>query len=188
MPITIITGPPGAGKTTIASALAATKPRGVHLVTDFFYHWIVSGAIPPWKPEANTQNTAVVNAISASAVCYSDAGYDVMVDGIIGPWFLDRFLAGAQHISGSLGYIVLRPARGVALRRATERTGEHALVDPTPVGLMYNAFENLGPFEANVIDTSDQDPATTVTHIENGLAAGAFHLPRPHGSRLYHES
>jgi adenylate kinase family enzyme len=43
VPITVVTGPPGAGKTTISAALARSKQRGVHLPTDHWYHWIVTG-------------------------------------------------------------------------------------------------------------------------------------------------
>lgn len=84
MPITVITGPPGAGKTTISAALARSKHRGVHLPTDHWYHWIVAGYVPPWKPQANAQNTTVIEAIASSAARYSAGGYHVVVDGIIG--------------------------------------------------------------------------------------------------------
>ena len=85
VPITVVTGPPGAGKTTISAALARSKQRGVHLPTDHWYHWIVAGYVPPWKPQANAQNTTVIEAIASSAE------YDCLV----GP-LLHKLHAGAS--------------------------------------------------------------------------------------------
>ena len=121
VPITVVTGPPGAGKTTISAALARSKQRGVHLPTDHCYHWIVTGYVPPWKPQANTQNTTAIEAIASSTAHYSAGSYHVVVDGIIGPWFLERFVDATGHPPAGVDYIVLRPARQMP---SPERPGE----------------------------------------------------------------
>jgi adenylate kinase family enzyme len=40
MSITIISGTPGAGKTSLARALAAGDPKGVHIETDEFFRFL----------------------------------------------------------------------------------------------------------------------------------------------------
>jgi AAA domain len=39
-PVLILTGPPGAGKTTTAAALVARSPRAAHLESDRFFQFI----------------------------------------------------------------------------------------------------------------------------------------------------
>jgi cytidylate kinase len=177
--VTVITGPPGAGKTTVAAALARSRPFAVHLEADTMFHWIVSGYSEPWQPGNGHQNITVTEAIGAAAARYAYRGYDVVVDGIIGPWFLQPFVnaLGPQH--GDLRYVILRPARDVAMERALGRVGQRALVDPEPVRLMYDAFAILGPFEKHVVDTSSHDAQKTVELLITRLDARDFLLDLP---------
>lgn len=59
--IIVITGAPGTGKTTTASAVAKESDleKSVHMHTDDFYHYLSKGAIPPHLPESNEQNYIV---------------------------------------------------------------------------------------------------------------------------------
>jgi len=65
--VIILTGPPAAGKTTVAELIAggASSPT-VHLVTDMFYRAIRAGFVLPYLPEAEQQNEAVIEAIVAT--------------------------------------------------------------------------------------------------------------------------
>ena len=117
MPITIVTGPPGAGKSTVAAALARSSPLGVHLVADDCFRWVVSGFVPPWRPDAEGQNATVIDAVGAAAGRFAGGGYEVVVDGIVGPWLLDRLCRAAGSSAGTLRYVVLRPGRTPGTRR-----------------------------------------------------------------------
>ena len=113
---------------------------------------------------------------------FTIGGYDVFVDGIIGPWFLPHWLRAARGPDAT-HYVVLRPSRQVALARALTRRAPEALVDPDPVAKMFNAFEDLGGFEAHVLDTSNLDVDKTVRAIKQGLAGGRYLLDpadKPH--------
>ena len=85
--IIVITGSPGTGKTTTASIVAkeSNMDKSVHMHTDDFFHYLSKGAIPPHLPESNEQNLVVIEAFLEAAKRYARGGYDVIVDGIVGP-------------------------------------------------------------------------------------------------------
>lgn len=97
--IIVITGSPGTGKTTTASIVAkeSDMDKSVHMHTDDFFHYLSKGAIPPHLPESNKQNLVVIEAFLEAAKRYARGGYDVIVDGIVGPWFLEPWKALAQE-------------------------------------------------------------------------------------------
>lgn len=154
--IVIITGAPGTGKTTVSSVIAeeSTLTKSIHMHTDDFYHYLCKGAIPPHLPESQEQNATVIEAILAAAKCYVRGGYDVIVDGIIGTWFLEPWLKAVQ--SGyEIHYVVLRASKEETLRRAVERPKLDQQTNIELVEAMWEQFSNLGRYEPHVIDTTD---------------------------------
>lgn len=169
--IIIITGSPGTGK-TITSAIVAkesSSEKSVHMHTDDFYHYLSKGAIPPHLPESNEQNLIVIEAFIEAAKRYARGGYDVVVDGIIGPWFLEPW-KNIVHEGYEVHYIILRASKDETMRRAMNRLKLDRETNIELVDVMWEQFNDLGLYEQNVIDTTNHSINNTVAEIKNKIS------------------
>lgn len=165
--IVVITGSPGTGKTTISALMAkeSNMEKSVHMHTDDFYHYLSKGAIPPYLPESGAQNLIVIEAFLEAAKRYARGGYDVIVDGIIGSWFLDPWLDVVRE-GYEIHYIILRAAKEETMKRAIGRSKLDRETNIELVETMWEQFRNAGIYEPNVIDTTNLSIGDTVSAIK----------------------
>ncbi len=102
-------------------------------------------------------------------------GYQVICDGIVGPWFLAPFRGRSVAAGLPLHYVVLRPDQATTLSRAAGRGGQ-ALTDREPVLSLHRQFAELGGLEAHALDSTGQSAASTAHAVRRGLAAGSYLL------------
>jgi len=173
----LLSGPPGAGKTTVGRIVASKSSRSACIQSDWFWTTIVNGHVPPWEAIADGQNQAMIRSALATAVRMADGGYATVLEGIIGPWHFD--LVGHELATCSVGvsYVVLRPDVDACLARATGRVADgpehrHALTDEGPIRHMWNQFAHLGEYERFVVDSSRLEPAETADRVCERLHDG----------------
>ena len=143
--IVIITGSPGTGKTTAAAVAAKESDMekiGLHAHRRL-YHYLSKGAIAPYLPESNEQNLVVIEAFLEAAKRFVRGGYEVIVDGIVGPWFLEPWL-GLAGEGYEVHYIVLRASKEETLKRAVERSKLDKKTNIELVETMWCQFCSLG--------------------------------------------
>jgi uncharacterized damage-inducible protein DinB len=174
--VTVLSGPSGAGKTTVAALLAADAGRPtVNLTTDTFYTAVATGFVPPYLDGAEHQNAVVLDAVVAGVAAYARGGYDVVVDGVVGTSFLVLFRRAAVREGWDLRYVVLRPTLDVTLARGTVRA-EPELRDETALRSIHGFLSDLGELAAHAVDSSHDEPAATADALRGALDAGAFRV------------
>lgn len=121
--IFLITGIPGAGKTTVSRHLAERFERAVHLEADALQGLIVKGALwPDEEPREEAHRQLALRALNAAqlAANFFDHGFTVVIDDVIVG--KDRLAIYERHLGPRpISLVVLAPPLEVALSRDERR-------------------------------------------------------------------
>ena len=160
----LVTGIPGAGKTTTSAALAARFSRGAHIPGDVIQHLVVGGSAPPdpfGDEDANRPTDLCVRNQCLLARSFRSEGYAVVLDYVIGSAErLQNYLD--QLPDEPIGLVVLTPSIDVARARDRERPDEYVLQAWTT--LYEEMARELGG-HGLWLDTSAMSVAATVNAI-----------------------
>ena len=156
----LISGIPGAGKSSVARELARQLPRSAHVEVDLLREMVMSGNLGPGQePLAESDRQLELGAHNAALLADSlmDAGFTPIVDDVVLQLQLARYRAVLTR--WPLRLVVLAPPVEVALERDRGRSEKHvanrfAYLDAE----LREQMQGLGLW----LDTSDMSVAETV--------------------------
>ncbi|MGH3831895.1 MAG: AAA family ATPase [Pseudonocardiaceae bacterium] len=172
----MVTGPPGAGKSTVARILADRFEPSALVEGDSFFAFLARGAIPPWLPESNDQNDIVIQAAASAAGRYASGGYMTVYDGVVGPWFLPTF-AIATGLA-YLDYLVLFPSLERCVGRVRARQG-HGFTDEGATRTMHREFARADVERRHLFLDPPDDPEDVADLVVAALSSGSLEYPSP---------
>lgn len=174
--VLLLTGPPGAGKTTVARTLARTQERAAHVRADVFFDFVESGFVDPSTPASRRQNEVVMGAVATAAAQYAGGGYATIVDGIILPdWFFAPLRDALRRAGQEVAYGVLRRPLDLCLARAAARTTQSP-ADLAVVEALWRSFADLGELERHAVDLGDESPEESARVLAGRLADGSLRV------------
>ena len=151
----VVTGPPGARKSTVAARVVQAFDRAALVPGDAFFAFWSRGAVSPWLPEAHAQNQVVLRAAGAASGAYVAGGCSVVYDGVLGPWLLTEFAEAATV--PRLHYALILPPLADCLTRVTTRR-DHGFSDLAAAEHMHGEFSAADVEERHVLRTAEEGP------------------------------
>lgn len=167
--LVIVTGPPGAGKSTVAPLVADGFASSVLIAGDWFFGLWRRGAIDPWLPEAAPQTSVAFAAAAAAAGTFARADCTVVYDGFIPPLALPGFAAMAGV--AAVHYAVLLPPEATCVTRVGARTG-HGFTSEDATRRMYREFADAALTARHRVGAAGAGPRAAAGQILDGIGAG----------------
>jgi cytidylate kinase len=169
----IITGPPGAGKSTVAQLVVDRFEPGALVQGDVFFGFVARGYIDPWLPASHEQNTVVTEATARATSVFARGGFTTVFDGMVGPWFLPTFLANAEL--AAVHYVVLIASVETCVARVRGRA-DHGFRDEDVTRQMHASFAAAGIESRSVVD-AEPDAAAVGREVLRRFDTGELAYP-----------
>ena len=161
-PIYIITGPPGAGTTTLSTELMRRYEYGIAIPVDDLRLWVASGLSDAieWSDETARQFEVAEDAFCRIARCYWENGFAVAIDHCRNIPRLDKVIADYMP-DLPVRRICLLPRLEINIERNRMRTNKDfdpELLEPIIRG-MTDQFREKATEEWTLVDSGTLSPA-----------------------------
>jgi len=172
--IILVTGPAGAGKSSVAEALCERFDRMVHIEVDALRHMVRAGYRHPWLEDAQAAEQrvlAVRNAMAMARECVA-MRYAVVIDDVVYGPVVDMYRMAMEGLGAPLQFVTLLPSLDVTVARDADRSASI----PDRARALHAEFAReaqAGGLPGIALDTSaDADARVTADRVQDAVAQG----------------
>ncbi|MGE3960878.1 MAG: AAA family ATPase [Dehalococcoidia bacterium] len=173
--VLILTGPPGAGKTSVALAICERFDRMLHVPVDDLRHWVRAGYRHPWAGDAQAAEQLRMAADGAAAVARNAVGYrySVIIDDVAVGADAEIYRRALGGIDAEVQLVTLLPSLDRCLERDATRVGASI---PDRVRALHQEFTSAiadGRQPGAILDTTaDTNAQMTADRVQDAIARG----------------
>ena len=173
--VIIVTGPAGAGKSSVAAALCERFDRMLDIEVDALRHMVRAGYRHPWvADDAQAIEQRLLATRNAAAIARESVAvrYAVVIDDVVDASVAAQYREALAGIEANVHFVTLLPSLDVTLARDAGRSASI----PDRVRALHAKFSreaSLGTLPGLVLDTSaDPDAALTADRVQDAVGRG----------------
>ena len=180
--VLLLSGPPGAGKTTVAEAVCERYDRMLRVEVDTLRHWVCAGYRHPWAGDAQAEQQLQLARANASAIARETvrARYAVVIDDVAFGADLKEYGELLRDSGAFVEAVTLLPDLETTLARGAARPDGVGAERIRELHERFTAEAAASAIPGAILDTTgDADAYVTADRMMDAIAAGDAVLVRP---------